>query len=82
MGQESSPVEYASIDEGFSFKKPLTYYPTVELYHESGNLKARFKPGQGSGDLSNLMDNNAFAEMDAEVDKLEKGEQLPVIRFR
>ena len=82
MGQELAAVEYASLDEGFSFKKPLTYFPTVELYHKAGTLRARLKPGQGSGDLSNLMDNNAFVELDAEIIEVEKDTLLPVLRYR
>ena len=82
MGQELATVEYASLDEGFSFKKPLTYFPTVELYHKEGSLRARLKPGQGSGDLSNLMDNNAFIELDAAISEVEKDTLLPVLRYR
>lgn len=82
MGQELSAIEYASLDEHFSFKKPLTYFPTVELYHKEGTLRARLKPGQGSGDLSNLMENNAFIELDAGINEVEKDTFLPVFRYR
>lgn len=82
MGQELYAIEYASLDEHFSFKKPLTYFPTVELYHKEGTLRARLKPGQGSGDLSNLMENNAFIELDASINEVEKDTFLPVFRYR
>lgn len=77
-----SPQSYAVLEESVSFKKPLTYFPTVELFYKNGVLHANLKPGQGSGDLSNLMNNNAFVELDATLSEIGKGALLPVIRYR
>lgn len=82
MGLEKPNSEFAVLESGFKFKKPLTYFPTVDLIQSNGILKAIFKPGQGSGDLSNLMDNKGFVELDAEIDQVDEGTLLPVIRYK
>ena len=82
MGLEMPISEFAVLESGFTFKKPLTYFPTVDLIQSNGMLKAIFKPGQGSGDLSNLKDNKGFVELDAEIDQVDEGTLLPVIRYK
>ena len=82
MGQALPVVEYAELSETFSFKKTLTYFAAVGLRNENGKLIAHYNPGQGSGDLSNLMDNDAFIELSADQEVAEKGSLLPVLRYR
>ena len=82
IGQTLATVEYAELSESFSFKKKLTYFAAVGLSNKNGKLMAHYNPGQGSGDLSNLMDNDAFIELSADQEGAEKGSLLPVLRYR
>lgn len=82
MGQLEKPQESAVLSTDIHFKKSLTYFPTVQLTQVGANLTARFNPGKGSGDLAALLDNDAFIQFPAEVDTVQAGTVLPIIRYR
>ena len=76
-------TKYAVLAEDYFFKPDLTYFLQVKLnYREEGMLTARPVTGQGSGDLANLTDTDAFMELPKERQHFKKGEVFPVCTFR
>ncbi len=76
-------TSYAVLGETFSFKPALTYFLQVRTsYTEEGKIEATPIPGQGSGDLANLVETDAFIELPAERNTFEKGEVFPIYSFR
>ena len=76
-------TKYAVLAEDYFFKPDLTYFLQVKLnYREDGMLTARPVTGQGSGDLANLTDTDAFMELPKERQHFKKGEVFPVCTFR
>ena len=74
--------EWAVLGQSIEFVKPLTYFAQVSLRQENGKYIATPLLGKGSGDLVNLVSNDAFIELEASRTHFEKGELLPLIRFR
>lgn len=57
--------QFAILAEDITFKPTLTYFLQVKLkYHRDGRLRAHPVPGHGSGDLANLVDADAFLELE------------------
>jgi molybdopterin molybdotransferase len=76
-------TSYAVLAEPFSFKPALTYFLQVRTsYSPEGKIEATPIPGQGSGDLANLVETDAFIELPAERNTFEKGEVFPIYSFR
>ena len=74
--------EYAILDEDFDFEPDLTYFLQVKLYQgDDGAWMARPVPGQGSGDLANLVDASAFLELPSNQSHFSKGEKFPLLRY-
>ncbi|MBI1226115.1 MAG: molybdopterin molybdenumtransferase MoeA [Bacteroidetes bacterium] len=79
------PIEnqYAVLAEDYFFKPDLTYFLQVELTNSpDGRLLAKPVTGQGSGDLANLVDSDAFMELPLERQEFKAGEAFPIWRFR
>lgn len=78
------PVEtrYATLEEDFFFKPDLTYFLQVKLSYRDGGIFAKPIAGQGSGDLANLVETDAFLELPKERQVFQKGEVFPVWIFR
>lgn len=79
---ELEALNYAVLDRDFVFKPPLTYFLQVQLKNERGLISASPIAGNGSGDLANLTQNNAFMELPSNRSEFKKGEVFPVISYR
>lgn len=80
---EEEPFPAACLEEDIAFKPDLTYFAQVKLrYDETGRLLAKAIQGNGSGDLANLVDNDAFVELPRGKELYKKGEVYPVIIYR
>lgn len=75
-------VNYAVLDRDFVFKPTLTYFLQVRLKNERGLITASPIAGNGSGDLANLTQNNAFMELPSNRSEFKKGDVFPVISYR
>jgi len=76
-------VVKAVLDEDFSFKPDLTYFLQVKLsYSDKGELLATPAPGQGSGDLANLVEADAFIELPNDITQFKKGEVFRCYSYR
>ena len=66
-----------------NFKPDLTYFLEVKLdYTENGQLIANPVKGNGSGDLANLVDADAFIVLPRGRELFQKGEVHPIIFYR
>lgn len=73
----------AELTDDFTFKKPLQYFLQVKLsYGDDGKLLATPVVGNGSGDLTNLADTDAFLELPAEKEIFKKGECYRILKYR
>lgn len=74
---------FAKLAEPFSFIPNLTYFLLVKLRSgNDGQIWAEPKKGGGSGDLANLVNSDAFAELPAGQQHFAKGEAFPFFRYR
>lgn len=74
---------YATLGSDFEFKPDLTYFLQVKTF-PGAESKLNAKPivGNGSGDLSNLVDADGFLELPKGRDKFHFGEIFPYYPFR
>ena len=81
IGDISKP-QWAVLAEDFRFKPDLTHFLQVELStNEKGQLMAKPVEGNGSGDLANLTDANAFMQLPRGKDFFQQGGVYPVFPF-
>ena len=85
--QKSTGVSYknknfAILAKDFNFTPDLTYFLQVRLENKNGQLLAHPIAGHGSGDLANLIDNDAFIELPTGKQLFSKGEVFPLIEYR
>ncbi len=74
LGLLTSKKVFAILGEDVQFTAPLTYFMQVKTEtNEAGHLIAYPAQGNGSGDLANLLDTNAFMELPAESTNFIKG---------
>ncbi len=73
---------FAVLGEDFNFKPALTYFLQVKIINKEGRLMAFPDPGNGSGDLANLSNNDGFLELPSDRTSFEKGEVFPLIQYR
>lgn len=73
---------YAVLAKSFTFKPDLTYFLQVKLENKNGQLLAHPIAGHGSGDLANLVDNDAFLELPRGKQLFNKGEVFSLINYR
>jgi len=78
----SKPI-YAMLTEDVQFKPNLTYFMQAKTFTApDGRLMAQPVHGHGSGDLANLLECDAFAELPIGKDVYEQGEVFEVVRYR
>lgn len=74
--------EFARLAEEVAFKPDLTYFLEVQLRSSTkGVLEAHPVKGNGSGDLANLVDADAFIQLPQGRDVYEAGSVYPVWRY-
>ncbi|MCF6348525.1 MAG: molybdopterin molybdotransferase MoeA [Flavobacteriaceae bacterium] len=72
----------AILAEDFTFKPDLTYFLQVRLENKKGLLIAVPIKGNGSGDLTNLANADAFLELPSDQTDFKTGEAFPLITYR
>lgn len=73
----------AVLNDNVLFKPDLTYFLEVKLsYSQKGKLLANPVKGNGSGDLANLVDADAFIVLPRGREEFKKGEVHPLIFYR
>ena len=81
FNSQSQP--YAKLTKDVTFTPDLTYYLEVKLgFNKEGEILANPIKGNGSGDLANLVDADAFIELPRGRDLFKAGEVYPIIRYR
>lgn len=74
---------YAILGADVHFKPNLTYFLEVKLdFSPTGEIIAVPVKGNGSGDLANLVDADAFIELPMGRDDFHKGEKYPILTYR
>ncbi len=82
LGLPPFDVPFAELTADFEFKKDLQYFLQAKLTHGAdGKLYATPVVGNGSGDLVNLADADAFIELPAERNEFRKGEVYRVFLY-
>ena len=74
--------ETAILGEDVSFVPNLDYFLQVVLENKSGNLVAFPVIGNGSGDLTSLVNADAFIQLPNDKIKFKKGTIFPILRYR
>ena len=74
--------ETAILGEDVSFVPNLDYFLQVVLENKSGNLVAFPVIGNGSGDLTSLVNADAFIQLPNDKIKFKKGAIFPILRYR
>ncbi len=83
LRQEERSQPYAKLTENVTFNPDLTYFLEVAIdYSTKGELLATPVVGNGSGDLANLTDADAFIKLPMGRNEFMKGEIYPVIFYR
>ncbi len=82
MGIDCENQHKAVLAEDFIFKPELTYFLQVITENRNGTLFAKPYVGNGSGDLANLAEADAFLELPDNRNDFKKGEVFPLIEFR
>jgi len=82
MGIQYENKNFAVLAKDFNFKPDLTYFLQVKIENNRGTIDAIPIAGHGSGDLANLVDNDAFIELPTGKELFKKGEVFPLIVYR
>jgi len=82
MGIAFENQQKAILSEDYFFKPALTYFLQVKLENNNGMLYATPITGNGSGDLANLADADAFIELPDNRNEFKKGEVFSLIKYR
>jgi len=73
----------AVLNQDVTFNPDLTYFLEVKLsYSTEGQIIATPKKGNGSGDLANLLNGDAFIKLPRGKNEFRKGEVYPVYNYR
>ena len=85
--QKSVGLQYNNPDKvilacDYTFKSDLTYFLQVTLENKEGILYAHPLTGNGSGDLANLAQADAFIELPSNKSEFKKGEIFSVLSYR
>jgi len=81
LGDTAIPTPYAELTDTIHFKPDLTYFAQVKIaYAPTGKILATPIQGNGSGDLANLTDADAFLELPAGKEVYGGGEVYRVWR--
>ena len=82
LGFEKHKLD-AVLTEDINFSPDLTYFLQVKsVYSSDGVFIAIPEQGAGSGDLSNLIESNAFLELPQNRQSFKAGEIFPVYQFK
>ena len=74
---------YAVLAQAVDFKPDLVYYLEVKIsYSPQGQIVATPKKGNGSGDLANIVEGDAFIELPQGRNRFEAGEVFPIYFYR
>lgn len=83
LNSEETQKPIAVLNADVEFKPDLTYFLEVRIaYSNKGQILAEPLKGNGSGDLANLADADAFIELPKGKNIYKKGEVYPIIPFR
>lgn len=83
LTNETPVQEYALLEEDVHFAPDLTYFLEVKIrYSKEAKILALPKKGNGSGDLANLKEGDAFIELPRGKDVFLAGEAYPIFRYR
>ncbi len=83
IGLSPNAIVKAVLSEDVSFKPALTYFLEVGLtYGDDGRLMATPKKGNGSGDLANLLNADAFIELPMGQEVYKKGGVYKIYNYR
>lgn len=83
MGMKDDRKIYAVLNDDVTFSPTLQYYMQVSLnFNEQGQIVATPLQGNGSGDLANLLESDAFMELPADKTAFKKGEVYRVWVFK
>ena len=82
MGIDHENQHKAILAEDFTFNPELTYFLQVIIENRNGTLYAKPFVGNGSGDLANLAETDAFIELPDHRNEFKEGEVFPLIEFR
>lgn len=83
IGRSVSSQPMAKLAENYLFKPDLTYFLQVKVsYDEKGRIWATPMTGNGSGDLANLVDADAFLQLPRGRNAFRKGGVYPLIFYR
>lgn len=82
VGLSYQNPNFAILDQDYTFKPDLTYFLQVKLRNENGKIYATPITGNGSGDLANLVDADAFLELPKGITNYKKDQVFNYISFR
>ena len=83
LGLPQIAVPHGILTRATTFKPDLTYFLQVKVtYNENGQILATPVDGNGSGDLANLVDADAFLQLPQGKDLFEKGAVYPLLFYR
>jgi molybdopterin molybdotransferase len=83
LGYPDRSRPHAILKEDFTFTPDLTYFLQVRVdYDEQGRIWATPEEGNGSGDLANLVDADAFLQLPRGRNKFNAGEVFPLFFYR
>ncbi len=82
VGLNFNNKNQAILAEDYFFKPNLTYFLQVKITKKEGKIYAIPITGKGSGDLTNLVDSDAFLELPNDRSNFTKGEVFPLIKYR
>ena len=82
LGLPEQTLPFAKLTESYLFKPDLTYFLQVKVsYDEKGRILATPVTGNGSGDLANLSNANAFLQLPEGKSVFRKGGVYPLISY-
>lgn len=83
LGLPEQQLPHAKLTENYLFKPDLTYFLQVKVsYDEQGRIWAQPVTGNGSGDLANLVEAEAFLQLPRGKNVFRKGSVHPLIFYR
>lgn len=83
LGLSNDIQPHGILTEDTTFKPDLTYFLQVKVsYNEKGQILVTPVSGNGSGDLANLVDADAFLQLPTGKSLFEKGEVYPLLFYR
>jgi len=83
LGEKEKSRPYAILQEEVSFRPDLSYFLEVKIeYSTEGKILAFPKKGNGSGDLANLCEGDAFIHLPQGEDIYLSGKAYPIYFYR